>query len=73
MDRKSMVDINGNVINSGDTVNIIIAGELLYKAIFHYSTSNELSIISELGVKFRKGGKQAYSHHCLTKFIYAIV
>lgn len=29
-------------------------------------------MVTELGIKFRKGGRQAYSHHCLSKFIFRI-
>lgn len=66
----SMTDRKGNVINNGDTVNIIIAGELQQKAIFQYASSDDYATIIELGVKFRKGGKQAYGVGCLTKYIY---
>lgn len=66
----NMTDRKGNIINSGDTVNIIIAGEHQYQAIFKYTTSDDLAMITELGVKFRKGGKQGFSHQCLTKYVY---
>lgn len=66
----SMTDRNGNVINNGDTVDIIIAGELKRKAIFKYITSEDLAMIKELGIKFRKGGLQSYSIGCLTKYVY---
>lgn len=66
----SMTDRNGNVINSGDKVDIIMAGELKQKAIFKYTTSEDLAMIRELGIKFRKGGLQSYSTGCLAKYIY---
>ena len=70
---KSMKDRNGNLIHMGDEVDIIIAGEFQHKAIFRYTTSGELATITELGVKFRIGGKQSYSIQCLTKYIYKAV
>jgi len=66
----SMTDHNGNAINNGDTVNIIIAGEFQHKAIFQYTSSDDYATIIELGVKFRKDGKQSYGIGCLTKYIY---
>ena len=66
----SMTDSKGNVINKGDTVDIRIAGEFQHKAIFQYTTSDDYATIIELGVKFRKDGKQAYGIGCLTKYIY---
>lgn len=45
----SMTDQKGNVINNGDTVDIIIAGEFQHKAIFQYALSDDYAQIIELG------------------------
>lgn len=68
---KSMTDVNGNIINSGDTVNIIICGELDCKGIFRWA-KEDLATITELGIPFRKGGIQGYSIQSLKKYVYAI-
>lgn len=68
---KSMTDVSGNVINSGDKVNIVICGELDCRAIFRWA-KGELATITELGIPFRKGGMQAYNVQALKKYVYAI-